>query len=117
MGVFTCKTKKRWSKRNVKIRTQGQITEINFDNWRYYITSFNDGEFFDVNLIPDSECSLGSEDLSYAADLFVEFELGEELYIEAIDRVNLISPSELKSETDDVEHLNEHVLSEWKKVH
>ncbi len=113
---LSAKPKKNWKNRVITLRANGSVKKINCDNWRYYLTSFND-EFFDVNIVPDKNLDLTAEELEYVADLFVEFELGEELYIEAIDRVNIIEVVPNPDVTNGVDVLFEHVLSTWKRTH
>ncbi|MCW8879395.1 MAG: hypothetical protein OQJ89_01545 [Kangiellaceae bacterium] len=105
------KPRKNWKRRNIKTTFDGQKEEVNFDNWRYYLLSFNDGEFFDVNLIPPKDCNKPVELLEHFGDLFVQFELGEKMFMDLIDRVNIIDPSECEEETYNVEDLFDHIKS------
>lgn len=108
------KPRKKWKNRKTRIKCKGEVVEFIFDEWRYFLTSFNDGEFFDVNLVPVGYDEFEEKDLRYAGDLFVEFELGEELYIEIIDRVNIVRPAEVDCDTDEAQYLYDHLVSEWK---
>src|SRR5690606_27660378 len=46
------KPRKNWSSRVIEIGCGSGTTRYVLDQWRYYLTKFNDGEFFDVNLVP-----------------------------------------------------------------
>lgn len=105
------KPRKRWKRRNIKINCNNKIQTFNFDNCRYTLTSFNNGEFFDVNLIPDFEQEISISDIEFASELFVEFELGEELYLKLIDKVNILSDKQNGSTGNDVEDLYDHLMS------
>lgn len=107
------KPRKKWNSRVIKIRNnEGVTTEYNIDEWSYYLTSFNDGEFFDVNLIPHGDESVSIDDLEYIGSLFVEFELGEEVYMELIDRVNIVLPPYLSVPTNKLENLYPQIMDE-----
>jgi hypothetical protein len=45
----------------------------------------------------------------------VEFELGERLFIEFIDRTNIVLPSELNVFANRIEHLHDQILQELAK--
>ena len=92
---LAAKPRKAWNKCCVDLTFDGEIKQYLFDDWKYGLISFNDGEFFDVNLIPGGRNYDDSEALKYAADLFVEFELGELTYMELIDKVNIIEPKRI----------------------
>jgi hypothetical protein len=109
---FAAKPKKEWKERCIQLTPNGETVEYFFDEWRYYLTSFNNGEFFDVNLIPDDKEYTDKESLEYAADLFVEFELGELMYMELIDRVNIIDPEKDNNETTEVKYLYDQLLEQ-----
>lgn len=114
---LAAKPKKNWTARNIRFRSKGDVKKISCDHWQYFLTSFNDDEFFDVNIVPDKKLELTNKELDYVADLFVEFELGEELYIQAIDRVNVLEVGSNKEDTNSVDVLHEHILSQWKRTH
>lgn len=115
---FLCaKPKKNWNNRSIKFRSNKNLKNVTCDNWQYFLTSFNDDEFFDVNIVPDKKLELTKNELNYIADLFVEFELGEELYIQAIDQVNVLEVGSNPEDTNSVEVLYEHILDQWKRIH
>lgn len=93
------KPKKKWSSRVIEINCAGGEVGYVLDAWRYYLTKFNDGEFFDVNLIPYGHEQQAVDDLEYIGSLLVESELGEELFMDLVDRVNIVLPSSLKHAT------------------
>ena len=111
---FPAKPRKRWIRRRCEIKREHDVLDFNFDGWTYYLTKFNDGEFFDVNLIPYGYDNIDRSDLEYAGSLLVEFELGELIYLELIDRVNIVMPSDLAQETNEIRYLYEQLMEEAK---
>nr|WP_324259249.1 hypothetical protein [Cellvibrio fontiphilus] len=109
---LSSKPRKRWSSRVIKIKSGNKFIEYNIDSWRYYLTSFNDGEFFDVNLIPYGHEDIPIDDLEYIGSMFVEFELGEEIYMELIDQINIVLPSNLEVSVNKPEFLYPQILEE-----
>lgn len=107
---LSAKPKKRWTNRKIRIISGGRCAEYRFVGWKYYLTSFNDGEFFDVNVVPVGYEQEAKSDLEYAASLIVESKLGEELFIDAVDRVNIVLPKELKQPTDSISDLYKHIM-------
>jgi hypothetical protein len=81
----------------------------------YYLSSFSDGEFFDVNLVPCDYEDKPLDDLKHAASLFVEFELGERMFMEFVDRTNIVLPADLKEFGNKIEHLHDQLLEEVAK--
>lgn len=79
------------------------------------LTSFNEGEFFDVNLVPYGCEENPAEDLQYVAILFVEFELGERMFMEFVDRTNIVLASELNVFANTIENLHDQILQELSK--
>jgi hypothetical protein len=106
------KPRKNWTSRAIMIKTDGAFVEYDLNNWLYYLTSFNDGDFFDINLVPCGYENKPIDELEYVGSLFCEFELGEKLFIELVDRVNIILPSQLEFFGNKVENLYEQLLSE-----
>lgn len=94
---------------------EGGVVRYSIDTWAYYLTSFNEGEFFDVNLVPYGCEERPPEDLQYVANLFVEFELGERMFIEFVDRTNIVLPSELNVFANKIENLHDQILQELSK--
>ena len=109
---LAAKPRKKWSERCIRLTDDGETKEYFFDDWKYYLTSFNDGEFFDVNLVAGEKSYDNKETLEYAADLFVEFELGELMYIELIDKVNVITPDKDDNDLTEIKYLYEQLLEE-----
>ncbi len=106
------KPRKELQRRTIKITDGDRTREYNFEDWRYYLTSFNQGEFYDVNIIPigyESECG---SDLEHAASLIIESELGEELFITAIDRVIIDASTANPDKSDVVRDLHAHLSAE-----
>lgn len=113
---LSSKPRKQWKARVIEIKNaEGKVDRYNIDTWAYYLTSFNDGEFFDVNLVPYGCEESPLDDLQYVASLFVEFELGERMFIEFVDRTNIVLPSELSVFANKIENLHDQVLHELSK--
>ena len=111
------KPRKKLKRRRVKLKTAGKLHDVDYEKWEYFLTQFNNGEFFDVNIIPYGHENKDQSDLLYFSSLIVEFELGEELFIQAVDRVNIVLPNELNCETDSIASLNDHILTLWRSIH
>lgn len=114
---FAAKPKKNWQNRRIKFSSKGDVKKVDCNNWQYFLTSFNDDEFFDVNIVPNTQLDLTQKELNYVAGLFVEFELGEELYIQAVDSVNVLEIGSNLGDTNNVDVLHEHILEQWKRTH
>ena len=71
---LSAKPRKLWKKRKIEARFNDQTQTFFFDDWQYYLTGFNDGEYFDVNLVPPKSENRSKDMLEYIGDLFVEFE-------------------------------------------
>jgi hypothetical protein len=110
------KPRKMWTSRSIEIAEgKGEVVRYNFDRWLYYLTSFKDGEFFDVNLVPCGYEDKPLDDLQYAGSLFVEFELGERMFMEFVDRINIVPPSELAEFGNKIEHLHDQIMQQLEK--
>jgi hypothetical protein len=109
--ILPAKPRKRWKTRSLRIRGIDSAREYNFESWRYYLTSFNDDEFFDVHVVPIGYEEEEKSQLQYVADLIVEFELGEELFMDKIDKVHVAYSRNLERETDTIGDLYDHILS------
>ena len=109
------KPRKRWHSRCIALQA-GDGTERRFemDDWLYSLTSFKGGEFFDVNLVPQGATATGDE-LEQVAHMLVEFELGERIFLEFVDRVNIIPRSALEHAGNRIAQLHDHLLSEIAK--
>ena len=113
---LSSKPRKRWKSQVIEITdANDRIVRYDINKWRYYLTSFNGGEFFDVNLIPYGCEGMPLDDLRHVASLFVEFELEERMFVEFIDRTNIILPSELKEFADKAENLHDQIQQQLAK--
>ena len=107
---LSARPRKRWQSRCITFKeSDGTQQRFEMDDWLYSLTSFNDGEFFDVNLVPLGTTANGDE-LERAAHMLVEFELGERLFLEFVDRVNIITRGELTHAGDQISNLHDHLL-------
>jgi len=81
------------------------------DNWRYHLTSYNDGEFVDIELLIDSNSGFPASQENLFSELVVESLIGEEC---RLDRVGYISPKIVKDNTcsdraTPIRHLKAHL--------
>jgi hypothetical protein len=107
---LSARPRKRWDSRCIIFKqSDGTQRRFEMDEWLYSLTSFKDGEFFDVNLVAVGTTATGDE-LERAAHMLVEFELGERLFLEFIDRVNIIARHALPHSGDQISRLHDHVL-------
>jgi len=51
----------------------------------------------------------------YTASLFVEFELGERIFVEFVDRTNIVMPADLDAFGNKVENLYDQLMEEIAK--
>lgn len=109
------KPRKYWTKRQVKIKLAQELVFFDFDRWEYYLTSFNDGEFFDVNFVPVGSELKSNFEIEFGGQFLAQSELGERLYMDVIDRVNIVDPKDLTVETNPIGDLYEQILYERKK--
>lgn len=98
------KPRKNWTSRKVKYHG----VEYCFDEWRYRLTMFNDGKFFDIDFFG---CEEGlSEDVRDWLSVFIaSSELGERLFMEAIDRVSASPKHAERGPTSPIGSLFDHV--------
>lgn len=81
---FGAKPRKRWSVRKVLVNQ----TEYFFDDWRYRLAMFKDGEFFDIDFFT-FDGAVKESDRERLGLFLASSELGEKLFMQAIDRVNV----------------------------
>lgn len=81
---LVAKPRKQWSAR--KVRWSG--VEYLLDDWRYRLVMFKGGEFFDVDLFTFDD-SLDESLRSRLGMFLVLSELGERLFMQAVDGVNV----------------------------
>lgn len=86
--IHPFKPRKKWNRR-LEMPFEGDGISIDFSNWRYSLTAFSRRQFFDIDLYPDSQLPCDQHVAKSMATLFVESEIGEDLLIERIDRVNV----------------------------
>lgn len=105
------KPRKDWDYR-MEVRMKGKTILVSFRNWHYSLTGFSNNSFFDIDLFPD-RFQKDIEETTYAksAVLLVESEIGEELLIDRIDRINVCYrvPDELVGKLTPIYHLYEHL--------
>lgn len=85
--------------------------EVCGDKWCYRLTSYNHGEFFDVEIFTDAPSSISQSDLMLLAHLLIEALVGESIYLEKIGAVTVYRPTDSRSleNTTPLRFLNEHL--------
>jgi hypothetical protein len=101
---FGAKPRKLWSVRKVLYKEK----EYFFNDWRYRLVMFKGGEFFDVELFTfDNKID---EDARAELGVFlVSSELGEKLFMRAIDRVNVSTWPQSGESTIPIESLSDQI--------
>jgi hypothetical protein len=99
------KPRKRWSVRTVLLNG----VEYFFDDWRYRLVRFKGGEFFDIDFFTFDETI--EEHARAGLGLFLaSSELGEKLFMRAIDRVNVSSEPQAGESSIHIDLLFEQIV-------
>lgn len=108
----SAKPKKEWD-RHLELYKNNEKITVNFSEWKYFLTGFDNNSFFDVNFVLKPVSELVNVDFYELAGLFVEAELGEELMMDIIDKINIFNELASDQEYDLTEavHLYDHLLS------
>jgi hypothetical protein len=85
--------------------SDGTQRAYDLSDWKYWLTSFNDGEFFDVNLVP-GRAEIPDSELQRLGELLAASELGEGVFLSQVGRVNILSRDDRSTETTSIEHLH-----------
>lgn len=105
------KPKKRWSVRKVLLHG----VEYLLDDWRYRLVMFKTGEFFDMELFTFDETI--EENARAGLGVFlVSSELGEKLFMRAIDRVNVSTRPQIGETSIHIESLYEQIVDLFRGV-
>jgi hypothetical protein len=99
------KPKKQWSVRKVLLNG----VEYFFDDWRYRLVSFKDGAFFDIDFFTFDE-SIEEHAPAGLGVFLASSEMGEKLFMQAIDQVNVSTRPEIGEASIHVETLYEHIV-------
>ena len=85
--------------------------EICGDEWAYRLTSYNNGEFFDIEIFTDAPSSMLQDDLIVLTHCLIEALVGEFVYLERIGAVTVYRPTDSRSleDTTSLRFLNEHL--------
>jgi hypothetical protein len=85
--------------------------EICGDEWSYRLTSYNNGEFFDIEVFTDAPSSMLQEDLTVLTHCLIEALIGEFVYLEKIEAVTVYRPTDSRSleNATSLRYLNEHL--------
>lgn len=98
------KPRKHWSVRKMLFKG----VEYFFDEWRYRLVMFKGGEFFDINLFTFDE-AIDERDRAGLGVFLACSELGEKLFMRAIDRVNVDVKPQAGETTIHIESLFEQI--------
>jgi len=85
--------------------------EICGDEWCYRLTSYNNGEFFDIEIFTDVPSSIQKDDLFMLTHRLIEALVGEIVYLERIGAVTVYRPTDSRSleNTTSLRFLHEHL--------
>lgn len=108
---FCAKPPKSWNL-ELDVVEGRRIVHVNCRSWQYRLTGFSDNTFFDVDLYPEPLEDLNDGTYRRVGVLLVEGEIGEELFIERIDRVIVHSEGAGSALTDltPIVYLHQHLL-------
>lgn len=81
------------------------------DEWVYRLTSYNNGEFFDIEVFTDAPSSMLQDDLLVLSHCLIEALVGEFVYLDRIGSVTVYRPTDSRSleNTTSLRLLNEHL--------
>ena len=105
---FGAKPRKLWTVR--KILLNG--VEYFFENWRYRLVMFRNGEFFDVELFTFNE-EIDKGILDRLGLFLISSELGEKLFMRAVDRVNVSFRPQGDESTIGIENLYDQIVDRF----
>lgn len=109
---LSAKPRKQWKSRAITMRNEeGRLTTYVLDDWRYYLVSFKNGEFFDVNLVPNGT-DASQRELERLGELLLLSEIGEKMLIEFIDRINIVRPEKLEHSANAIDFLHDQLLEQ-----
>ena len=105
------KPKKDWDY-EMEVKIKERVVLMNFRNWNYSLIGFSNNSFFDIDFFPEQfQKNIDKTTYKKLAVLLAESEIGEELLIERIDRINVYSqvPDEIEGKLTPVYHLFDHL--------
>jgi hypothetical protein len=108
---MSAKPRKRWDKTVRFASSNGVQMAVDLSTWKYYLTSFNDAEFLDVNLVPSDE-TYSEVELSWLGEMLVASELGEAIFLSYVGKVNVVQRANLTNAVDPIEHLHDHLMQQ-----
>lgn len=101
---FGAKPRKNWSVRKVLFNG----TEYSFEKWCYRLVMFKDGEFFDIEFFSFDDIE---ESARAGLGVFLaSSEIGEKLFMRAIDRVNVSTRPQAGEKSINIESLHEQIV-------
>ena len=110
---FHAKPRKSWNY-EIELLEKNRTISISAQNWEYRLIGFSNNSFFDIEFFTDY-FDQNIDDMTYQkfGVLIVESEIGEELLIERLDRINVYLKKEdlLQDGLTPVQYLYEHLQS------
>lgn len=102
---FGAKPRKHWSERKVLFNG----VEYFFDDWRYRLVMFKNGKFFDIDFFTFDE-TIEEQARGGLGVFLASSEIGEKLFMRAIDRVNVSTRPQAGETSIHIESLYEQVV-------
>jgi hypothetical protein len=101
---------KAWDGRFKLQNPEGQAVSLDASKWRYVLTAFDDGAFFDISIIAQLP-SMDERAKTHAARVAIQGVVGERSFLERFDRVEFAdSPTpEILERSTPLFSLNEHI--------
>jgi hypothetical protein len=100
---LSAKPRKLWNRKGWFRTMDGSKEPFDLSNWRYYLTSINDGEFFDVNFVPGG-VAVSESRLPELGEMLAASELGEDVFLSHVGRVNIV-PDRENNPTSEIDSL------------
>lgn len=107
---WAAKPRKKW-KRRMEITRSNESLTVDFRNWYYSITAYQNREFFDIRFTPEFIDGLNVADYKKLGELYVESELGEEIFLDKVAEVEVDFDEAISERDTKAEYLYEHIMS------
>jgi hypothetical protein len=85
--------------------SDGNQGAYDLSDWEYWLTAFNNREFFDINLVP-GQAPIPDSELQRLGELLAASELGEAVFLSNVGKVNVVPRDSLTSETSSIKYLH-----------
>jgi hypothetical protein len=108
---LSAKPRKHW-RRKIRWKSgDGAERIIDLSDWEYWLTKFNNGEFFDVNLVPGGT-ALSARDLHRLGEVLAASELGEAVFLSHVGRVNIVPRKDVVVGVSPIEYLHDQFMDQ-----